>query len=196
MLKRCSDDLPTICVPCSSGYYMNNYNFQRDCISCQGCSKSELEKVSTCTTKQDDVCKCKTGYRCKDTGPCRECEKMPTTTTTKHTKLPNTTSTAVPRTPNPTTRPVTPSGSTPITNPVPTEDRKWIPMFVTAMCLCLLLICMFAVSKLQSILSWIGSRNNFWSPPQKSLAIQSPEEEEVPMPVQEECGKLELLLDV
>ncbi|KAJ8005177.1 hypothetical protein DPEC_G00143930 [Dallia pectoralis] len=198
MSSRCSGGKPeTKCSNCPDGYYSDSYNIRSECESCHGCSMSEgLEKVSSCTTEKNDVCRCKAGFRCKGTGPCLECEKIqpPNVPSPRSIEtLPSKESTAKPKIPNPITRPVTPPDLLPITKH-PIDDRQWIPLFVAAICVCLLIVLMFAVSKLISMWHWIDSRDNCWSTHKKALANQSTEE--VPMPVQEECGKSDLLLDI
>ncbi|XP_064803820.1 CD27 antigen-like [Oncorhynchus masou masou] len=178
MVGRCAgQNSPTQCSDCTSGYYSDSYNFNIGCKSCDGCSMSELQYVSRCSTKQNDVCSCKPGYRCRGSGTCLDCEEIPSPNTPKLIPTP----------------PIMPAT---VSNHSVPDDSKWLPVCVSAVGVCLLLTCLVAISKLKPVLRWIGSPNSFWSPKKTTQANQSTAEEEVPMPVQEVCGKPELLLDV
>ncbi|XP_041708596.1 CD27 antigen [Coregonus clupeaformis] len=194
MVRRCTgQNSPTQCDDCSNGYYSDSYNIDSSCKSCNGCSMSELEYVSRCSNKRNDVCSCKQGYRCRGSGTCLDCEENPSPTTPI---MPATVSNhSVPGIPNHRAEPVTEPGTGPSTKPNQ-DDSKWLPVCVTAVCVCVLLTCLVAISKLKPVLRWIGSTNSFWSSKKMTPANQSTAEEKVPMPVQEVCGKPELLLDV
>ncbi|XP_014007047.1 uncharacterized protein [Salmo salar] len=201
MVGRCTgQNSPTQCANCTSGYYSDSYNFDRSCTSCDGCSMSELQYVSRCSTKQNDVCSCKPGYRCRGSGPCLDCEEIPSPNTPKLIPTPpimpaTASNHSVSGMHNHRSKPVTKPGTGHSTKPNQ-DDSKWLPVCVSAVCVCLLLTCLVAISKLKPVLRWIGSTNSFWSPKKTTPANQSTADEEVPMPVQEVCGKPELLLDV
>ncbi|XP_064802326.1 uncharacterized protein LOC135520593 isoform X2 [Oncorhynchus masou masou] len=123
MVGRCTgQNSPTQCTNCTSGYYSDSYNFNIGCKSCDGCSMSELQYVSRCSTKQNDVCSCKPGYRCRGSGTCLDCEEIPSPNTPKLIPTPpimpaTVSNHLVAAIHNHRPKPVTKHGTGPITNP-------------------------------------------------------------------------------
>ncbi|KAI7807039.1 putative CD27 antigen, partial [Triplophysa rosa] len=83
MAQRCSGQSDTKCVPCSNGYYNDDYNNDfLQCKLCKGCYKEHMKVERNCTLTRDAVCTCEDGFRCSDSS-CETCVKVQTPVTTK-----------------------------------------------------------------------------------------------------------------
>ncbi|KAF4103474.1 hypothetical protein G5714_016357 [Onychostoma macrolepis] len=174
VLKNCEQEKSdTKCAPCTSGffthYYNSNYNW---CHHCTTCTKDHMKYEKNCTATSDAVCTCVEGYRCRDSN-CNECEKIQTATVS--------------------------SPASTKTIP-PTHDIMWISVSLccVCVCVCVLLTCFLLVSRHARQCGWIMPKSPaLWRTDKSNFgSSQCTEEEEVPMPVQEMCGKTEKLEDV
>ncbi|XP_016087667.1 CD27 antigen-like isoform X1 [Sinocyclocheilus grahami] len=175
MTQKCGVGMTdTQCSPCGNGFFMDEYNVNNNwCKHCTTCTKEYMKNMKDCTATSDAVCTCEEGYRCSDS-KCQTCEKIQTTTVTT---------------------------STPSTKTIPpTHDNVWISVSLcfACVCVCALLTCFLLISRHARPCGWIMSTSIGLCPSNKSIfgSSQCTEEEEVPMPVQEVCGKTEKLEDV
>ncbi|XP_052003681.1 tumor necrosis factor receptor superfamily member 23 isoform X2 [Xyrauchen texanus] len=177
MSMRCKPGLhDTQCEPCHNGYFTDNFNnLYMRCFQCTKCTKEHMKYAKNCTLTHDAECKCDEGYQCRD-AKCQMCVKIIQTTTT-------TTTTA-----------------TMITRPTPPTDKVWIlvSLCFACVCVCTLFICFLLISRHARPYDRIMSTSTCFRSSQKSdsCSSQCTEEEEVPMPVQEVCGKTEKLEEV
>ncbi|XP_051577133.1 tumor necrosis factor receptor superfamily member 6-like [Myxocyprinus asiaticus] len=175
MKMRCQPgSFDTQCGSCSNGYFTAGFNndFMK-CSECTKCSKEYMKYETNCTLTHDAVCTCHEGYRCSDS-TCQTCVKVQTTATTMTN-----------RPPPPTTLP---------------ENGMWISVSLcfACVCLCALFTCFLLISRHARPCERIMPTSTCFSSSKKndSGSSQCTEEEEVPMPVQEVCGKTEKLEEV
>ncbi|XP_026140065.1 tumor necrosis factor receptor superfamily member 5 isoform X3 [Carassius auratus] len=167
VLENCKYQSATQCATCGNGFFTNDYNsYFNWCPDCRTCTKDHMTYKKNCTTTSNAVCTCVEGYRCTDSD-CQACEKIQTAT------VPSAITTTIP----------------------PTHDIMWISVSLccACVCVCVLLTCFLLISRNARQYGWIMPAS-----PDKSNSgsSQCTEEEEVPMPVQEMCGKTEKLEDV
>ncbi|XP_026084808.1 tumor necrosis factor receptor superfamily member 4-like [Carassius auratus] len=173
MMKKCEGKTETVCEPCGNGYFTDDYNINYQwCKHCTTCTRENMKYMKDCTVTSDANCTCEDGYRCSDS-KCESCEKIQTTTVT------------------------TPPSTKTIS---PTHDNVWISVSLcfACVCVCALLTCFLLISRHARPCGRIMSTSiGLCSSDKSSLgSSQCTEEEEVPMPVQEVCGKTEKLEDV
>ncbi|XP_056090854.1 tumor necrosis factor receptor superfamily member 6 [Rhinichthys klamathensis goyatoka] len=152
---------------------MDVYNDNFDCHHCTTCTNEHMKYKKNCTTTRDAVCTCDEGYRCSDSN-CENCVKVQT---------------------------YTPSPRPAFTATAPhTQNNVWISVSLcfVCVCVCVLFTCFLLISRHARTCGWIMSASTgFWSSKKSnSGSSQCTEEEEVPMPVQEVCGKTEKLEDI
>ncbi|XP_026862521.2 CD27 antigen isoform X4 [Electrophorus electricus] len=166
MTDRCNEGSTTMCKQCPDESYIDFYNNELRCKSCTQCPEKHMVYKENCTKKGDAKCGCESGYELDG----MECKKILTTL-------------ATPSTTTKTTQQQIPS---------PTRDSVWISLSLCCACMCILLTCFILISRHTSACGWImpTSTDCFWARKNSStVSSQCTEEEEVPMPVQEACGK-------
>ncbi|CAM4698294.1 unnamed protein product [Leuciscus chuanchicus] len=175
MEKRCGRGSPdTQCATCQTGYYLDVYNDILDCHQCTMCTKENMKYEKNCTPKRDAVCTCDEGYECSpNSHKCEMCVEVQTYTT---------------------------SPSSTFTRTAPhTQDNVWISVSLcfACVCVCVLFTCFLLISRHARPCGWIMSASiGLWRSKKSSEFSQCTKEDEVPMPVQEVCGKTEKLEDV
>uniref|UniRef100_A0A8C1Y3T6 TNFR-Cys domain-containing protein n=1 Tax=Cyprinus carpio TaxID=7962 RepID=A0A8C1Y3T6_CYPCA len=174
LIQKCTQQMAdTECARCGDGYFTDDYNINYHwCNECRTCTKDHMMYEKNCTSTSDAVCTCVEGYRCRDS-ECEKCEKIQTSTVSSLA-----TTKAIP----------------------PTHDIVWISVSLccACMCVCVLLTCFLLISRHARQYGWImpTSPGHWRTDKSNSGSSQCTEEEEVPMPVQEMCGKTEKLEDV
>ncbi|KAM9353489.1 tumor necrosis factor receptor superfamily member 4 [Symphorus nematophorus] len=78
------------CKPCVGERFRDTYTEAQTCKFCDSCNGANSEFKSRCNATHDAVCRCRTGYECKDQS-CKDC--VPIQSTTKPTLPPSTTDT-------------------------------------------------------------------------------------------------------
>ncbi|XP_039191889.1 tumor necrosis factor receptor superfamily member 6 isoform X2 [Crotalus tigris] len=73
----CTKNPKTNCKPCTGGKeYMDKDNFKTACLRCNFCDTEHgMETEKNCTITQNVICRCRTGFFCESTKPCRHCDK-------------------------------------------------------------------------------------------------------------------------
>lgn len=165
MEKRCIPGSPnTVCDTCNDGYFTDDYNIMfHRCLQCTKCTKEHMKYEKNCTLTRDAVCTCVDGYRCNGSR-CETCVEV---------------------------KPPIPDANQ------ATTDNVWISVSLcfACVCVCVLFTCFLLISRHAWPCKRIMSTSTGHWFPQKSNSGSSEctEEEEVPMPVQEVCGKTEKL---
>lgn len=59
--KHCTETHPTVCQPCSVGFYTKYWNYIYDCLPCSWCSSDEV-MVQECMRSSNRECRCKEGF--------------------------------------------------------------------------------------------------------------------------------------
>nr|XP_023648474.1 tumor necrosis factor receptor superfamily member 5-like isoform X2 [Paramormyrops kingsleyae] len=74
--NSCEKEPPnTKCKKCSLGFYMDTYNKERECHPCFDCTMKYMMYITDCTSTNNSVCGCVSGYRCTNTA-CLNCERI------------------------------------------------------------------------------------------------------------------------
>lgn len=217
MEMRCDKISDTQCNTCGGGFFMDVHNENlKWCHHCTMCTKEHMKYEKNCSPKSDAVCTCDEGYRCSDS-KCEMCVKVQKTTTSPPPA-------SIKNTPNQTTKSnavctcdegyecsdskMCVKVQTTTTSPPPasskkaphTQDNVWISVSLcfACACVCAVFTCFLLISRQARPCGWIMSASTgLWSSKKSySGSSQCTEEEEVPMPVQEVCGKTEKLEDV
>ncbi|XP_070608420.1 tumor necrosis factor receptor superfamily member 6 isoform X2 [Erythrolamprus reginae] len=73
----CRSNPKTNCKPCTVGKdYMDKDNYKTTCLRCNFCDEQHgMETEKHCTITQNVKCRCRIGFFCDSTKPCRHCEK-------------------------------------------------------------------------------------------------------------------------
>ncbi|KAL8187095.1 UNVERIFIED_CONTAM: hypothetical protein K2H54_032939 [Gekko kuhli] len=74
--KNCTISVKTICKKCEEGKeYMDGYNYLSKCIRCSFCDPEHgLEVDKPCNSSQNVKCRCRHGFFCNSSKPCRHCD--------------------------------------------------------------------------------------------------------------------------
>ncbi|XP_055065600.2 uncharacterized protein [Misgurnus anguillicaudatus] len=183
MVKRCTPGSPnTVCGTCNNGYFTDKYNIMFQwCKQCKKCTKEHMKYEKNCTLTRDAVCTCDDGYICNGS-QCDTCVEVKT-----------------PRPPFAKPAPFTKHAPSSNPEPFSKPDNVWIlvSLCFACVCVCVLFTCFLLISRHAWPCKRIMSTSiGHWFP-QKSYSGSSEcteeEEEKVPMPVQEVCGKDEKL---
>ncbi|KAM7402308.1 hypothetical protein PAMP_017555 [Pampus punctatissimus] len=79
LIEECSETQESVCKPCQSGQYMENWNYAKNCFSCKKCKQSKgLRNAQTCSSTTMSKCHCQRGMYCimEFNDPyCSECKK-------------------------------------------------------------------------------------------------------------------------
>ncbi|XP_076844647.1 uncharacterized protein LOC143489469 [Brachyhypopomus gauderio] len=168
MKTRCEDTDKTQCEACPPNKYMDIYNNELECLKCTQCTKTHMVYKEKCTNISNAICGCESGYELHGT----ECKQVFTTL-------------ATPSTVTKTTQQQTTS---------PPLDSVWISVGLCCACVCILFTCFILISRHTSACGRILSASSdcLWATKKSSAeSSQCTEDEDVPMPVQEVCGKIE-----
>ncbi|XP_043117690.1 CD27 antigen [Puntigrus tetrazona] len=173
VIEHCNQKKAVTCGQCTNGFFMDEYNNNFNwCHNCRTCTQNHMKYEKNCTSTHNAVCTCVEGYRCRDSA-CNECVKNQTATV--H------------------------SPDSALQLPA-TNDIVWISVSLccACVCVCVLLTCFYLISRRARQCGWIMSTlPGLWHRDKNnSRSSQCTEEEKVPMPVQEMCGKIEKLEDV
>ncbi|XP_015280102.1 PREDICTED: tumor necrosis factor receptor superfamily member 6 [Gekko japonicus] len=74
--KNCTTSTKTICKKCKEGKeYMDDYNYLSKCIRCSFCDPEHgFEVDKPCNSSQNVKCRCRHGFFCNSSEPCRHCD--------------------------------------------------------------------------------------------------------------------------
>ncbi|XP_063001606.1 tumor necrosis factor receptor superfamily member 14 [Elgaria multicarinata webbii] len=79
VLKHCTPNSSTTCIPCTNGTYTEHPNGLKNCFSCRVCDSGiQLQVKEQCSYTKNTVCVCRGDYFCallNDQGSCEHCEK-------------------------------------------------------------------------------------------------------------------------
>ncbi|XP_068450835.1 tumor necrosis factor receptor superfamily member 1B [Clinocottus analis] len=79
LTQECSESTETVCGQCSSGQYMDNWNYAPNCFSCNRCKPTKgLQDAQSCSSTARSTCMCQPGMYCImgfDDPFCTECRK-------------------------------------------------------------------------------------------------------------------------
>ncbi|XP_031157472.1 tumor necrosis factor receptor superfamily member 1B isoform X2 [Sander lucioperca] len=77
--QECSETTETVCEQCSTGLYMENWNYARNCLSCTKCKENKgLQDGQSCSSTTMSRCVCQPGMYCImgfDDPYCTACNK-------------------------------------------------------------------------------------------------------------------------
>ncbi|RVE62781.1 hypothetical protein OJAV_G00161160 [Oryzias javanicus] len=194
------------CIPCEEERFSDSYNVEMSCKVCETCDKPNMGYKSVCNSTHDAVCKCNPGYTCKDQA-CTQCvreapPKKPTSppSTTGYrcqdkacTLCVLTTHTIKPPSPPSTTVSKAADPTPPKEAPKQVGDTVFLLVIISLLCIGIALL---ALAKMKQFLQWIRSHkvyNVTDNPAEKPLRT---EDEDMPKPVQEVCGKCDQCIDI
>ncbi|XP_013868036.1 tumor necrosis factor receptor superfamily member 6 [Austrofundulus limnaeus] len=161
------------CEPCTGDRYTKVYNVDMSCNVCDTCNKPNFETKTNCTSTSNTVCRCKTGFKCKDKS-CSKCVPIPTPTPIRTTLPPATT--AISRAPV-----------------KPNKETVWFLVIIALLCAAIGVV---VLTKLKRVLHCIMSNHGYFMAEKTSTETSSTEDEDVSKPVQEVCGKCDQPIDV
>ncbi|KAJ0066354.1 hypothetical protein NL108_011144 [Boleophthalmus pectinirostris] len=174
MEKRDENTCHIQCVNCTGRRYADTYQAS-SCKRCSDCETDNMELDSPCNSTHDTSCKCKAGFKCRDS-TCTDCIKS-TSTTTPSTILRRTT--VVP------TKPI--------------QDTVWFTIIICLLCFAIIL---GIVTKSKPLLNWFSHSKQYCK---KNLSVpatvfmhdeEEEEDEEASTPVQEMFSKFDQPIEV
>lgn len=79
LTQECSETTDTVCEQCSTGQYVESWNYVRNCFTCYKCKKAKgLQDARSCSSTARSKCVCQPGMYCiMEFGDpfCTECRK-------------------------------------------------------------------------------------------------------------------------
>ncbi|XP_028280307.1 tumor necrosis factor receptor superfamily member 14 [Parambassis ranga] len=177
MIRRTNDVCGITCEACQDNQYIEAHNVEMNCKFCEVCNKENMVYKSNCSATHNAVCACKAGYRCENQD-CTACELIPTTT--KKPTLPP---------PTKALKPTTPSAP-----PKPMGDKVWFLVIIALLCAG---IALAVVTKIKPFLRWTRSIYGYFLPDKQEHTDDADiEDNDMPKPVQEVCGKCDQPIEV
>nr|XP_054597024.1 tumor necrosis factor receptor superfamily member 5 [Nothobranchius furzeri] len=88
MEAECKGTQRTVCGDCTEGSFTATQNALKECRPCTKCiTISNRKQLRECTSKEDTVCECVSGYYCSDDA-CSHCQKLTTCPLGQGVKIP------------------------------------------------------------------------------------------------------------